>query len=99
MIQFPCPHCGFTLIDDGTLAGQLVACPQCKQTMQMPSRKPVPVKQPKAPVSKDVYVSRKVRIAAFLVILIGGIMAVLAFFLFVAINEPDGMFGRILRNR
>ncbi len=36
MNQFNCPHCGQTLQDDGSLAGQTVACPICGQMFRMP---------------------------------------------------------------
>jgi HEAT repeat protein len=36
MNQFNCPHCGQILQDDGSLAGQTVACPICGQMFRMP---------------------------------------------------------------
>lgn len=36
MNTFPCPHCSYQIIDDGTLSGQVVACPQCHGAMLMP---------------------------------------------------------------
>jgi hypothetical protein len=33
-----CPHCGLLLQDDGSLAGQVVGCPNCQGRLQMPPR-------------------------------------------------------------
>lgn len=38
-----CPHCGHTLTDDGSLAGQLVMCPNCHGQFNMPLVEPPPV--------------------------------------------------------
>jgi HEAT repeat protein len=51
MNQFNCPHCGQTLQDDGSLAGQAVACPICGQMFRMPGGPqpyvaPAPAAQP-----------------------------------------------------
>lgn len=36
--RIPCPHCQSSLEDDGTLGGQLVACPHCGKQFQMPHK-------------------------------------------------------------
>jgi hypothetical protein len=51
MNQFNCPHCGQTLQDDGSLAGQTVACPMCGQMFRLPGGPqpyvaPMPAQQP-----------------------------------------------------
>jgi S1-C subfamily serine protease len=38
MRNFPCPHCGSALIDDGSLAGKLASCSHCGRQLTMPSR-------------------------------------------------------------
>jgi len=45
MQQVQCPHCRNVLVDDGQLAGQLVACPQCGGQFQMSgwSQQPPPI--------------------------------------------------------
>ncbi len=35
-----CPHCGSVVTNDGTLSGQVVACPQCSGQFQMPVMAP-----------------------------------------------------------
>lgn len=42
MYQTACPYCSNPLIDDGTLAGQIVMCPRCGGQMQMPGMAPPP---------------------------------------------------------
>jgi len=37
-----CPHCGHQLVDDGSLAGQHVACPSCNGHFQMPAGHSIP---------------------------------------------------------
>lgn len=50
MNTFPCPHCSYQIIDDGTLSGQVVACPQCHGAMLMPGGKPpAPPQRPARP--------------------------------------------------
>jgi HEAT repeat protein len=56
MNQFNCPHCGQTLQDDGSLAGQTVACPMCGQMFLMPGGPqpyvaPAPAAQPAPPAN------------------------------------------------
>lgn len=33
---FPCPYCSFSLMDDGSMPGQIAQCPQCGGQFQMP---------------------------------------------------------------
>jgi HEAT repeat protein len=54
MNQFNCPHCGQNLQDEGSLAGQTVACPICGQMFRMPGGPqpyvaPAPAVQPSPP--------------------------------------------------
>jgi len=35
-VEFACPHCFQHVMDDGTLAGQTVACPHCAREFRMP---------------------------------------------------------------
>lgn len=42
-MQFACPFCANALWDDGSLAGQEVACPNCQGRMIMPGGPPVTV--------------------------------------------------------
>ena len=56
MNQFNCPHCGQTLQDDGSLAGQTVACPICGQMFRLPGGPqpyvaPMPAAQPVPPAT------------------------------------------------
>jgi len=37
MLNVACPHCTFVMTDDGSLAGQLVSCPNCTGQLVMPS--------------------------------------------------------------
>ena len=68
MNQFNCPHCGQTLQDDGSLAGQAVACPICGQMFRMPGgpqpySAPVASIQP-APVTGTIVVSTTATLTA-----------------------------------
>lgn len=36
MNPIECPHCRYPLVDDGSLAGQVVVCPACGGLLQMP---------------------------------------------------------------
>ncbi len=51
MQKVQCPHCNATFRNDGSLSGQVVACPKCHGQFQMPALVPVaqPVGQPKPP--------------------------------------------------
>lgn len=40
MNQVSCPHCGMVLLNDGSMAGQTVTCPQCGRLFRMPAIQP-----------------------------------------------------------
>jgi hypothetical protein len=83
MYQFNCPYCGHILVDDGTLAGQLVMCPQCHGQIQMPGNpavvasQPPPISpQPTFSVSPSTSYKKKSRNEAHPVVLWGTILFV-----------------------
>ncbi len=47
--QASCPSCGGTVKNDGSLAGQAVACPFCTASFVMPAFTPAPAGAPPAP--------------------------------------------------
>lgn len=46
MNQVSCPHCGMVLMNDGSLAGQSVTCPQCGGLFRMPASQSAAVAPP-----------------------------------------------------
>jgi len=49
MNQVSCPHCGMVLMNDGSLAGQSVTCPQCGGLFRMPACQPAAAPQAYVP--------------------------------------------------
>ena len=67
MIVCKCPFCQANMEDDGSLAGQVVACPFCKKQFQMPPLQPPAAgvaHPPPAPPPREAYpaVQRPVRV-------------------------------------
>jgi len=58
MASVACPHCGMSVVDDGSLAGRVTRCPACNREFTMPVQSAIVTAPTDAPALPEIHVSR-----------------------------------------